>query len=143
MSCGWCARSSASAITPRTSASTSSTWSTARISATSRSMTLNASCVAAPTPRPPRSPHQPEPSRVPVRRLVNLAGFALCAALIVYALYSQMYLGLEPCPLCIFQRIGIALLGVVFLAAALHHPRGRGARVYAALLALAALATAG
>jgi len=51
---------------------------------------------------------------VSVRRLVNLAGFALCAALIAYALYSQFRLGLEPCPLCIFQRIGVALLGVVF-----------------------------
>ena len=63
------------------------------------------------------------------RRLVNFAGFAVCAALLAYALYSQFYLGLDPCPLCIFQRIGVALLGVVFLAAALHNPRGRGAFV--------------
>lgn len=75
------------------------------------------------------------------RRLVNLAGFALCAALIGYALYSQAYLGLEPCPLCIFQRIGIALLGVAFLAAALHDPRGWGRYLYAAAIALTALAT--
>jgi protein dithiol:quinone oxidoreductase len=80
---------------------------------------------------------------VPGRRLVNTAGFAVCAALLAYALYSQFHLGLEPCPLCIFQRIGIALLGVVFLAAALHHPRGRGAAVYACLIGVAALATAG
>ncbi len=52
----------------------------------------------------------------------------MCAALLAYALYSQFYLGLDPCPLCIFQRIGVALLGVVFLAAALHNPRGRGGR---------------
>ena len=51
------------------------------------------------------------------RRRVNFAGFAVCAALLAYALYSQFYLGLDPCPLCIFQRIGTALLGVVFLAA--------------------------
>ena len=76
------------------------------------------------------------------RRLVNFAGFAACAALLAYALYTQFYLGLDPCPLCIFQRIGIALLGVVFLAAALHHPRGRGgAWGYALLLGAAALAT--
>jgi len=38
-----------------------------------------------------------------------------------------------------FQRVGVVILGAVFLIAALHHPRGvAGARVYAALLALAA-----
>jgi len=72
---------------------------------------------------------------------VNLGGFAICAALIAYALYSQLYLGLEPCPLCIFQRIGIALLGVVFLAAAVHHPRGWGRYLYALAIAMTALAT--
>jgi disulfide bond formation protein DsbB len=81
------------------------------------------------------------PQRVPARRLVNLVGFAVCAALIAYALYSQFQLGLEPCPLCIFQRIGVALLGVVFLAAALHDPRGRGRYFYALAIAVAALAT--
>ena len=81
------------------------------------------------------------PQRLPARRLANLAGFALCAALIGYALYSQWYMGLEPCPLCIFQRIGIALLGLVFLAAALHNPSGWGRYGYALAIGLAALAT--
>jgi protein dithiol:quinone oxidoreductase len=77
------------------------------------------------------------------RRLVNFAGFAACVALLGYALYTQLYQGLEPCPLCIFQRIGIALLGLLFLAAAVHNPRGRGGTVYAGLLGAAALATLG
>ena len=81
------------------------------------------------------------PRRVPSRRLVNLVGFAVCAALITYALYSQFRLGLEPCPLCIFQRIGVALLGVVFLVAALHDPRGYGRYLYALAIAVVALAT--
>jgi protein dithiol:quinone oxidoreductase len=75
------------------------------------------------------------------RRLINLAGFFVCAALMGYALHAQYDLGLEPCPLCIFQRIGVILMGVTFLVAALHHPRGRGRWVYGALLALFALAT--
>jgi protein dithiol:quinone oxidoreductase len=79
---------------------------------------------------------------VPDRRVINLAGFAVCAALLAYALYTQFHGGLEPCPLCIFQRIGVALLGLAFLAAALHHPRGRGRVAYALLIGLAALATA-
>lgn len=77
------------------------------------------------------------------RRLVNASGFLLCAALMAYALYAQYGLHLEPCPLCIFQRIGMILMGLAFLAAALHHPRGRGRYAYALLIGLAALLTAG
>ena len=77
------------------------------------------------------------------RRSINLAGFLICAGLIGYALYAQFQLGLEPCPLCIFQRIGIAALGVVFLIAALHNPPDWGARVYAVLIVIAALVTVG
>jgi disulfide bond formation protein DsbB len=62
--------------------------------------------------------------------------------MLAYALYAQYHLGLEPCPLCIFQRITIIALGVVFLAAALQHPRGGGRYAYAVLAGLAALATA-
>ena len=76
-------------------------------------------------------------------RLVNLAGAVACAGLMAYALYAQYGLGLEPCPLCIFQRIGVAIIGVLFLAAALHDPRGWGARLYGSLQLIAALATAG
>lgn len=71
----------------------------------------------------------------------NFAGFLICAGLIAYALYAQFHLGLDPCPLCIFQRIGIVALGIVFLIAALHNPRRAGARVYAVLIGIAALAT--
>ena len=81
------------------------------------------------------------PAGVPSRRPINFAGFLICAGLIAYALYAQLHLGLDPCPLCIFQRMGIAALGVVFLVAALHNPGRSGARVYAVLIAFAALAT--
>jgi protein dithiol:quinone oxidoreductase len=77
------------------------------------------------------------------RRLINVAGFLACAAMWGYALYTEFYRGLDPCPLCIFQRVGVLALGMAFLAAAAHHPSGAGRRVYAALIALAALATAG
>jgi len=77
------------------------------------------------------------------RRASNLLGAVVCAALLAYALYSEHVLGFAPCPLCIFQRVGVLALGVVFLAAALHDPRGRARFVYASLIAVAALATAG
>ncbi len=72
------------------------------------------------------------------RRTLNWVGFGACAALMAYALYAEHALGLAPCPLCVFQRLAVIGLGVVFLAAALHHPRGTlGARVYAGLILLA------
>jgi disulfide bond formation protein DsbB len=77
------------------------------------------------------------------KRLANFAGFLACAALMGYALYAQHGLGLEPCPLCIFQRVGVIALGLVFLVAALHNPKRWGGYVYAALVALTALATIG
>jgi disulfide bond formation protein DsbB len=75
------------------------------------------------------------------RRSWNLFGLVTCVGLLGYALYSQFVMNLEPCPLCIFQRVGIAALGLVFLLAALHDPHGGGAKVYAGLIALAALVT--
>jgi disulfide bond formation protein DsbB len=73
----------------------------------------------------------------------NLLGFLACACLLAYAYYAQYVMHLEPCPLCIFQRIGIFALGVMFLIATLHEPAAFGRRVYAVLLSLAALATIG
>jgi disulfide bond formation protein DsbB len=73
------------------------------------------------------------------RNHANLLGFGVCAALMAYALYAQHVLGYEPCPLCILQRVAVIALGVLFLLAWFHGPARAGARVYAALLALAAL----
>jgi protein dithiol:quinone oxidoreductase len=77
---------------------------------------------------------------MPSRRLVNLGGFVACAAMLAYAyFYAEGVLGLEPCPLCMFQRVGVGMLGIAFLVAALHHPAARsGARVYAVLIGLVA-----
>jgi disulfide bond formation protein DsbB len=76
-------------------------------------------------------------------RALNALGLLICLALLAYAWYAQLALGLEPCPLCIFQRVGIAACGLLFLLATLHHPRHNGARLYGALLLLAAIATIG
>jgi protein dithiol:quinone oxidoreductase len=78
--------------------------------------------------------------KLPSRRAVNLIGAAICAALMGYALYVQHVLGLEPCPLCVFQRIGVITLGLVLLIAGVHAPGRIGARIYGALAALCAVA---
>lgn len=76
---------------------------------------------------------------MPGRRLLNIGGALTCAAMLGYALYAEKVLHLDPCPLCMFQRVGVLVLGVAFLLAAIHDPVSRGgARVYAALIGLVA-----
>jgi len=78
------------------------------------------------------------------RRVGNALGFIACAVLMGYALYAQHVLGLEPCPLCIFQRVAVIAVGVLFLIAALHNPSSsKGALGYGVLITLAALAGIG
>ena len=72
------------------------------------------------------------------RRLMNGFGALICGGLLGYALYAQHVLGLEPCPLCVFQRVAVLALGFVFLAAYVHRPGQTGARVYGGLAAVAA-----
>ncbi len=73
------------------------------------------------------------------QRMLFLAGFLGCVVLIGTALYMQHVMGLEPCPLCILQRIAVIGMGAVLLVALLHNPAGWGRRVYAGATALAAL----
>jgi disulfide bond formation protein DsbB len=78
------------------------------------------------------------------RRAVCLAAAVVCFALVGYALYAQAYQGFQPCPLCIFQRIGLTALGATLLLATLLPARPLALRrVAAVLVAVAALATAG
>jgi len=73
---------------------------------------------------------------LPNRRLLNLAGFLACAGMMGFALYAQYVLFLEPCPMCVFQRVATIAVGLVFLIAALHNPGQTGSRVYGAFIAL-------
>jgi disulfide bond formation protein DsbB len=77
------------------------------------------------------------------RRAGNLAGFLACAALIAAAYYLQLAKGVEPCPLCIMQRVAVFATGIAFLAAALHHPGRMGARIYGGLISVLSLTGAG
>ncbi|MGH8079755.1 MAG: disulfide bond formation protein B [Lysobacter sp.] len=80
-------------------------------------------------------------------RIQYLLGFLACVGLLAFAFYLQIYQHLEPCPLCIFQRVAFAALGVVFLIGGLHGPKKPGGRrsygVLALLASLAGIAVAG
>lgn len=75
---------------------------------------------------------------LPNRRLLNLAGFLACVGMMGFALYAQYVLLLDPCPLCVFQRIATIALGIVFLLAFLHNAGNLGSKIYAALVAVTA-----
>ena len=77
------------------------------------------------------------------RRRIYLFGFLACASLIAFALYLQHQLGEDPCALCIFQRVAVMVLGIIFLIAGLHNPGGRSNRAYASLALVATLAGGG
>lgn len=65
-----------------------------------------------------------------------LALFA--AGLLAFGYYLQYHDGLEPCPMCIFQRLCFMAVVLIATAAAVHGPGRRGVWVYAALTATAA-----
>ncbi|OWY40681.1 disulfide bond formation protein B [Xenophilus sp. AP218F] len=79
--------------------------------------------------------------------LTNRLGFLLlaagCAGAIGVALFAQYRLGMEPCPLCIFQRVGVMAVGALALLAALHNPGKTGYRLWAGLVTLAAMSGGG
>ena len=78
------------------------------------------------------------------RRAFDLLAAGACGLLLAYAFYLQFRHGLDPCPLCIFQRVAVFALGVALLLAAAPPAAWRAARVVTTMLvALAALAGAG
>ena len=75
---------------------------------------------------------------IPSRRVLNFFGLISCVGMMAYALYAEHVLYLMPCPLCVFQRIAVISLGIIFLLAVLHNPVGTGRYSYAVLILLAA-----
>jgi disulfide bond formation protein DsbB len=75
------------------------------------------------------------------RQKINLLCALACAGMLGYAIYAEKVLGFVPCPLCMFQRVCIGILGIVFLIAGLHRARRTGSIVYGVLTFLAAGAT--
>ena len=72
-------------------------------------------------------------------RIWFLLGALACLSLLSIGAYFQFILGLEPCPLCISQRLAILLTGIIFLIAVLHNPGSVGINCYAILGAISAL----
>ncbi len=53
-----------------------------------------------------------------------------CFLMLGVGAYFQFVEELEPCPLCISQRIAILITGLILLLAAIHNPQQRGIKAY-------------
>jgi len=80
---------------------------------------------------------------LPGYRFVNILGLLACLVATAFALYLQHVVGLEPCPLCILQRVAVFAAMAVLALAILHNPKAVGQRVYALLGLFAGLAGLG
>jgi disulfide bond formation protein DsbB len=76
-------------------------------------------------------------------RLGYVLGFLLSFGLVGLALVLQVKYNLEPCPLCISQRIAFMALGTVFLIAALQNPAGGWRKFHAGVQVVVAAVGAG
>ncbi len=72
-------------------------------------------------------------------RLVFSALFMGCAGLLGFGYYLQYVDGLEPCNLCIFERVCFAAVALMALVGLIHGSRGKASRVYHGLGAIPAL----
>lgn len=76
-------------------------------------------------------------NRISLRAWYLIAA-ACCAALLGYALYSQHRMFLDPCPLCIFQRVAFIWVGAFALLGALFNPKRLGRWTISLLIVLGA-----
>ena len=73
-------------------------------------------------------------------RSIYLSIFLSCAAALATAYYMQYVMGLEPCSLCMLQRFAVLVIGLIALAAGLHHPGKVGQFLYIAFTGIAVIA---
>ena len=80
---------------------------------------------------------------LPSPRFTNALLTGICVLALVIVYYLDGVLGLEPCPLCMTQRVFVVASGCVVLLAFLHGPGLIGRRIYAGLAGLFALVGGG
>jgi protein dithiol:quinone oxidoreductase len=77
-------------------------------------------------------------------RLVFLAVFLACAALLATAIYMQEQMGLDPCPMCILQRYAFVAIALTAFVGMIHGPkRGLALKFYAILAIVFAMVGGG
>ena len=72
-------------------------------------------------------------------RTIYLLILGTCLAMTATALYMEHVMELQPCYLCITQRVFVLLVAFIALLAFLHNPTGALHKVYSGLIVAAAL----
>ena len=72
-------------------------------------------------------------------RLFYFSFSIICAALLGFGLYLEHNVGLEPCPLCVFQRIAFICIAIIALIAVIHGPGKVAIWLYSGLIMVTAL----
>jgi disulfide bond formation protein DsbB len=78
-------------------------------------------------------------SILPSYSKMNLIGFGIALLAILGSIFLQFHYHIEPCPLCIVQRLLMVLLALLFLIASLHTPQPIGRRIFGCVLCFFAL----
>ena len=78
-----------------------------------------------------------------LQKTVYLIIFTLCVGLLGFGLYLEHSLGLEPCPLCIFQRVAYILIAGVSFIYVIHNPGNFFATIYGGLVFIISVCGAG
>jgi protein dithiol:quinone oxidoreductase len=72
-----------------------------------------------------------------LQRLGHLLIFLVCAVLLGFGYYLEYEKGLDPCPLCMLQRLFFLVIGLAGFIAAIHNPKSLGMiRIYSGFLVL-------
>ena len=77
-------------------------------------------------------------SLIPGARNINWLIGSGCVALMAAALFMEHAMELEPCPLCIFQRLAVISVALAAFIGAIHNPANLGIKIYGGLVVLAA-----
>ena len=74
-------------------------------------------------------------TKIQIRLLFSLI-FLCCAALLATVMFIEPFKSIEPCPMCMMQRVAFVAVGIVALLAALHNPDYLGQKAYALFLTI-------
>ena len=69
--------------------------------------------------------------------------FVVCTSLLGFGLYLEHVVGLEPCPLCVFQRVAYIVIALFALIGAIHNSQKLFEKIYTGLILIASLCGAG
>jgi len=76
---------------------------------------------------------------LPNSRLLFLLIFIGCISVLGTAIFIEPFKSMDPCPMCMMQRVVFSGLGILALIAVLHNPAYIGQKIYSVLLAITAI----